>query len=380
MKVLHFVDYFTQPTQTFIKRYVQKSMEFAEVAVASFDFNDIPDDIKNRVSLYKIENPQFSRKNVAGLKRYLVEKITGEAYWHKRFNAIIDAFKPDIIHCHFGYLGVFMMEFNDKYRSKVPYVTTIYAYDITSLPLANKKYRKSLDRLWENGNAFFAEGPSLMDKFIAHGCPAAKCIINPLLIPIEEYPVKTKFRKMDAPIKFLFIGRFVEKKGFHVFLKALSMLRSEINSFSMDIIGSGPMHETYKQIIAEEQLEPFIKWHGMVKHDEIIPILKNYDFLAHSSLTASDGDSEGGSATIIIEALAVGLPIITTDHDDIPFVMGYRDFLAKENDIDSLIAVIRNIVRCDNIDHYAEIGRIKVAELHDLHRNTSYEANLKKLI
>jgi colanic acid/amylovoran biosynthesis glycosyltransferase len=380
MRALHFIDYFTQPTQTFIKRYVQKTMQFADVAIASFDFYDVPDDIAGKVTLHQIKNPQFSRKNLPGLKRYLLEKLTGEQFWYKQLNEIINDFKPDIIHCHFGTMGVMMTEFEDKYPLKMPYVTTIYAYDITSLPIANKKYREGLNKLWIKGDCFFAEGPALLKKFMAYGCPEAKGLINPLLIPVKEYPVKTEYRGMNDPIKFLFIGRFMEKKGFHVFLEAIGQLQHKINKFSIDIIGDGAMSEDYKKIAAKHGLEPFIKWHGMVKHDNIIPTIKDYDFLVHSSLTAKDGDDEGGSATIIIEALAVGLPIITTQHADIPYVMGYHDFLAEENDLESLIDVIQRIITCDNIQHYTKLGMEKVYELHDLEKNTSYEANLTSLI
>ncbi|MDP9077362.1 MAG: glycosyltransferase [Bacteroidota bacterium] len=379
MKVLHLVDYFTQPTQTFIKRYVQKTMQFAEVAVASFEFYQLPSDIEEHVKLYKINNPQFSRKNLSGAKRYLFEKITGKEFWYSQFNEILKEFKPDIIHCHFGTMGILMMEFSSKYPVKIPYATTIYAYDITSLPAANEKYRKNLQKLWLKGTGFFAEGPSLAEKFVAAGCPPEKCIINPLLIPIAEYPLKTHYRTINDPIKFLFIGRFVEKKGFHIFLEAIGKLCGKINEFTIDIIGAGPMDEQYRQLVGEYNLEPFIKWHGMVNHDNIIPMLKDYDFLVHPSLKAKDNDSEGGSATIIIEAEAVGLPIITTDHDDIPFVMGYADFLAKENDPDSLIEVLERMVNCDTMQDYAKQGIKKVYELHDLNMNTSYEANLKLL-
>jgi hypothetical protein len=60
--------------------------------------------------------------------------------------------------------------------------------------------------------------------------------------------------------------------------------------------------------------------------------------------------------------------------------MGYHDFLAKENDLDSLIDVIQRIITCDNIQHYTKLGMEKVYELHDLEKNTSYEANLTSLI
>jgi colanic acid/amylovoran biosynthesis glycosyltransferase len=380
MKVLHFVDHFTKPTETFIKRYVQKSMQFAETGIAAFEFYDVSDDIKKNAALFKINNPQFSRKNISGIKRFLFEKITGREIWYKQFNEVIAEFKPDVIHCHFGPMGVTMMKFNNKYHCKVPYATTIYAYDITSLPRLNEKYRQDLNRLWVDGSAFFAEGPALAKKFFAYGCPEKKCLINPLLIPVEDYPVKTNYRSIKDPVKFLLIGRFVEKKGFHVFLEAIEQLIGEINEFSIDIVGSGPMQETLERLVAEYHLEPFVKWYGLVKHNDIIPMLKDYDFLMHPSLTAKDGDDEGGSATIIIEAEAVGLPIITTNHADIPYVMGYHDFLAEENDIPSLKDAIKAIIECGNIQQYTKLGRDKILMQHNLDHNDLYENNLKKII
>ena len=205
-------------------------------------------------------------------------------------------------------------------------------------------------------------------------------MINPLLIPIDDYPQKTSYRGVADPIKFLFIGRFVEKKGFHVFLKVIAGLLDKIPPFTLAIVGSGPMQETYEQLVAEYQLEPFIKWHGLVKHQDIIPMIKDFDFLVHPSLTAKDGDDEGGSATIIIEAEAVGLPIITTTHADIPYVMGYDDFMAKEDDIPSLAEAIINIVNCQNIVHYAQLGREKILAQHNLEHNNIYEGNVKRII
>jgi hypothetical protein len=59
--------------------------------------------------------------------------------------------------------------------------------------------------------------------------------------------------------------------------------------------------------------------------------------------------------------------------------MGYNDFIAKENDIDSLIEVIKKIINCDNMQHYAKQGMDKVKNQHNLNGSSIYENNLKKL-
>ncbi|MGF7078017.1 glycosyltransferase [Mucilaginibacter sp. UYCu711] len=379
MRILHFTESFSQPTETFIKRFIQKSCQFAKVGVVSFNFQNIDKATKKQVIFFEITGSIYTRKNLKGAYRYLYEKLTSTKHWYSQLNNAIETFKPDIIHCHFGNAGVHMMEFNRIFKKHTPYITSFYGYDISSQPTYDKQYRKNLVQLLKHGNAFFAEGPELKKKIMAFGASEKKCLVNPLLIPVEDYPVKEKYRSANDPIKFLFIGRFVEKKGFHLFLKAIAQLREKLNEFTIDIIGNGPLQENYNQIITENNLQSFVKWHGLVKHHNIIKMMSDYDFLIHPSMTAKDNDSEGGAPTIIIEAQALGLPIITSSHADIPYVMGYHDFLAEENDLNSLMQVIEKIAICGNIQYYTKKGAEHIKAMHDLQLNTSYEANLKKL-
>jgi colanic acid/amylovoran biosynthesis glycosyltransferase len=380
MRILHFVGSFSQPTETFIKRFVQKSCQFADVGVVAFNFQNIDSETKEGISFFEITDRIYTRKGINGISRYLFEKLTGSKRWYSQLHGAIETFKPDIIHCHFGSEGVNMMEFNRIFKKPPPYVTSFYGYDISSQPVYDKLYKKKLPQLLKHGNAFFAEGPELKKKIIAFGVSETKCLVNPLLIPVEDYPVKEKYRNANDPIKFLFIGRFVEKKGFHVFLKAIARLKEKLNEFTIDIIGTGPLKEKYEQIIAENNLQPFVKWHGLLKHDEIIKMMKDYDFLVHPSMTATDNDSEGGAPTIIIEAQAIGLPVIASNHADIPYVIGYHDFLSKENDFSSLLLNIESIINCADIKPYIEKGFEKIKLQHDLKASKIYEANLKELI
>jgi len=380
MRILHFAESFSQPTETFIKRYVQKSYQFAEVGVVAFNFQNIDPEIKERVEFFEIKNRFYNSKTIPGAVRYIYERLSGMRLWYYELNKAIKIFKPDIIHCHFGNTGIMMMEFNSKFKKKIPYVTSFYGYDISSQPVIEKTYRKKLTRLWDQGSGFFAEGPELLKKITALGGSEKKSLVNPLLIPVEDYPVKEVYRKSDDPVKFLFIGRFIEKKGFQVFLEAIGQMGKKMEPFSIDIIGSGPFLENYKQIITKHSLHSAIKWLGMVKHYDIITMMKDYDFLVHPSLTAQDNDSEGGAPTIIIEAQAVGLPVITSDHADIPYVMGYHDFLAKENNISSLVSAIKEIIKCKNVQYYTEQGKVKIQYQHNLNSSGIYEANLKNLI
>src|SRR5579863_1665252 len=159
MRILHLTGGFPKHTETFIKRYVQKSREFAQVGVVSFDLGELEDELKNKLSLFTISKEFYSRKNIKGALRYIYEKLSGSQSWFSRFNNVLEAFKPDIIHCHFGLEGIAMMHFERKFKKKIPYVTSFYGYDISSLPATDQTYRRELVKLLKQGNGFFAEGP-----------------------------------------------------------------------------------------------------------------------------------------------------------------------------------------------------------------------------
>jgi colanic acid/amylovoran biosynthesis glycosyltransferase len=70
----------------------------------------------------------------------------------------------------------------------------------------------------------------------------------------------------------------------------------------------------------------------------VIARLASARVLIHPSATAADGDSEGGAPTILLEAQAIGTPIVSTRHADIPYIApeGPGVYLSDEHDIDGL--------------------------------------------
>ncbi|NQZ79257.1 MAG: glycosyltransferase, partial [Ekhidna sp.] len=219
--------------------------------------------------------------------------------------------------------------------------------------------------------------PHLKKQLVSLGAPADKVYINPLLVPLQrDGIIKAKHHKL----RFLMIGRFVEKKGFELALTALGQIQSQIPDFMVSIIGYGELEEVYKRIVSQNHLENKVSFLGKKSHDEVKEALYSHDLFLHPSVTAKNGDSEGGAPTIIIEAEAAGLPVIASDHADIPFVMGYHDFLAKQGDLESLKAAILQAVNCSNLPKLIKKGKKHVALQHDFDQSTQYESNIKQII
>ena len=267
-------------------------------------------------------------------------------------------------------------QISKKFDLSYPFVTTFYGYDASSLPKEDTIYAKNLNSLWKNGAAFLAEGPALAQRLVDLGADSRKVKVNPLLINLRHYPIKKKYRNAQDPIRFLMVGRFVEKKGFHLFLELLGSIKDLLPRFEVNMIGYGSLEEQYRNIIKRCYLSDYVNILGGKDHGEVINALFEHDFFVHPSYTAQNGDSEGGAPTILIEAQAVGIPIITSDHADIPYIMGYHNFLAKENDLFSLREYVLKSITYSDWPSLAKVGRNKVLSQHDLQTSTVYPSIL----
>jgi colanic acid/amylovoran biosynthesis glycosyltransferase len=96
--------------------------------------------------------------------------------------------------------------------------------------------------------------------------------------------------------------------------------------------------------------------------------LEAADLFAQPSLTASDGDSEGGAPTTLLEAQACGVPILATSHADIPHVVveGESALLAPERDAEALAAGLeRLLAEPERWPAMGRAGRAHVLTHHD---------------
>lgn len=372
MRTLHFIQSFPELSETFIRRFVDKSNQFGESAVVCFQKKDEFKEAK----VFELPAEFHIRRKPKGLLKFTIEKFLGETYWNKAFKKIIREFRPDVVHCHFGPMGI-------KFLScgiKIPFVTSFYGYDIGALPLVNKAYASLLPELFKVGQGFLVEGPVLGKRLIQLGAPEGKVFLNPLLIPLNEYPRKESYRRSYESAKFIFVGRFVEKKGFHLFLEAIGSIKDNLPQFNIDVVGFGELEDLYKSIAEKYKFSNNIKFLGKKKHTEVLEMLRQYDFFVHPSFTAQNGDSEGGAPAIISEAQAVGVPIIASDHADIPFVMGYANFLCQEGNVEELQENICKAVRFRDWPFLIEEGRNKVKNQHDLNSSEYYFKALSAVV
>jgi colanic acid/amylovoran/stewartan biosynthesis glycosyltransferase WcaL/AmsK/CpsK len=293
-RVGHLLDVYLAQTETFVYNQLI-GLEPDEAVVLARNFECL-----GRFPL-RIPIVRYETTPRAGLIARLARKLGREAGLYRRLvNApehslifVLRQHRVKLLHAHFGPNGYLAVPAARALR--IPLVTSFYGYDASQL-VREASWRKAYRLLFRAGSCFVVEGPAMKERLVSIGCPRDKIAIVPIGIDAARYHFRRRSRALaDKPIRLLFVGRFVEKKGAKFAILALrDALASGIDA-RLDLVGDGPLREELGATVRVNALGERVRFLGMRKHDEVIALLDASDILLAPSVTGSDGDSEGGA-------------------------------------------------------------------------------------
>jgi colanic acid/amylovoran biosynthesis glycosyltransferase len=235
---------------------------------------------------------------------------------HPMHSAAISRFafrgeEPDVMHCHFGPVASLMSRFGS--RRRVPMIASFYGYDASQSWVHTPRWRRRYGRLFETAGAVIVEGPAMAAKVAGLGCPESKIKVIRLPYSNVDLRVSTTHKQFAA----VMAGRFVEKKGFVVGLRAFAL--ASRGGERLLVIGSGPLEGDLRSLAATSGIADRVDFRPPMPLADLADMFQRAEVALFPSHRATDGDSEGGAPMTITLAQAVGVPVIVTDHDDLPF-------------------------------------------------------------
>lgn len=127
-----------------------------------------------------------------------------------------------------------------------------------------------------------------------------------------------RFREPDdGPATLLAVGRLVDKKGFAVLIEAAATLRSRGLPFRCEIVGDGPERDALTRQIEAASLGDLVQLTGARPQQAVIEAMRRATVLAMPCIVSADGNRDG-LPTVLIEAMALGTPVIGTTVTGIP--------------------------------------------------------------
>ncbi len=135
----------------------------------------------------------------------------------------------------------------------------------------------------------------------------------------HESPVPDASR----PLRVLFVGRFVEKKGLNVLFRALARLQENGHPVQLTLLGDGPLEAPLRSMSTMLGLDSCVRWEGVVPREEVGQRMQDHDLLVMPSVVSREGDRDG-VPNVVLEAMACGLPVVGSNAGSLPEVLDER--------------------------------------------------------
>lgn len=255
----------------------------------------------------------------------------------------------ELIHAHFGNQAIEILPLAKSLS--IPLLVTFHGADASNM-LRNPHYVKALGPLFDYAYVI-AVSQTMAERLRRYGANPARMRVHYIGAPVEDFEfvdrpsVRRKSSKREE-IVFLQVSNFVEKKGHIYTLEAFGRLLESYSNAKLLLAGDGPLREKVERRADSLGIADKVEFLGAVRKDRVIELMRASDVFVHHSVTAQNGNQEG-LPTVLMEAMATGLPVVTTRHAGIPelVVDGENGFLVEERDIDGYAARLRDCLEAD---------------------------------
>ena len=149
----------------------------------------------------------------------------------------------------------------------------------------------------------------------------------------------------DRPPSIIAVGRLIEKKGFADLIDTCAVLAGRGLTFVCQIIGEGPLKSSLRAQIERLGLQECVKLTGPLPRSEVIKCVQDAAVLAVPSVVAGDNNQDG-LPTVLLEAMALGTPCVSTNVTGIPEVLtdGKTGLMVGQHDPPGLAAALERLL------------------------------------
>jgi len=348
--VAHLIRCYLSPTETFIFNQISSLRKFRPIVLCHRQNNNQPFPFEDAFCSTKLL-PKFYKIS-AEISYRLLRHLT-----NKESEELIKIIKSeDVKLLHFHYLVDARYFLKLSKATQLPKVVSCYGYDVSSFPKLYLGYGiKYLKPIFQEMDIFLAMSEDMKKDLIRLGCPKEKILVHYHGIKTEKFAYPGRTYADKETVNILSCGTLEEKKAQHLVLKALKKLELEGNlkhKFHLTIVGDGPMRNQLRQMVCNFswQKEVIFKGHIPYQGDRLVKEYHNADIFVLPSITSVQGEKEGIPGTVV-EAMAAGLPIVSTYHAGIPSVIeNYKEgILVKERDIKGLVHALQELIENRNL-------------------------------
>jgi colanic acid/amylovoran biosynthesis glycosyltransferase len=369
--VVVYRDHLLAPSETFVLRQAEALQRFIPYYVGSRLVRGLPLPLERTLVV--------NQNGLLGKGSEALFKVLGLA---PALTRRVRDLHPALIHAHFGPDGVTALHIARSLH--IPLLVTFHGYDATVRDdyarrsfYNHRLYLRRRATLKREGKLFIAVSQFIRRKLLEQGFPSDKIVVHYIGVDTEAFQPDPAVRR--EPI-VLFVGRLTEKKGCEYLIRAMSRVQATMPEVQLVVVGDGPLRAELEGLAA--RLLRRYKFVGMQPPRGVRSWMNRALLLCAPSVTASSGDSEGLPITVI-EALAMGLPIVSSVHAGIPeaVIHGETGFLAAERDSEALASYILLLLKDEMLWQRISLqSRERARSVFDIHKQARTLENIYEVV
>jgi glycosyltransferase involved in cell wall biosynthesis len=178
--------------------------------------------------------------------------------------------------------------------------------------------------------------------------------------------------RAHGPFRILCVGRLTPAKGQHVLIDAARRLRDAGLDFRITLVGSGPDEASLREAVVVDKLATQVQFTGALNQTQVRALYAQADAFVLPSFAE-------GIPVVLMEAMASGIPCVTTRITGIPELIQSEDegLLVAPSDASALAAALRRLIEDPALRaRIALAARARVEADYNLLRNTGHLAEL----
>jgi colanic acid/amylovoran biosynthesis glycosyltransferase len=268
-------------------------------------------------------------KNVRTRMRALWAKLSRTPA--QRFDAIV---------CHFGPIGEYGRGLRELGLIDGKLAVFFHAYDLTVW--FENHPPDYYAKLFEEADLLLPISQHWQGLLQRMGAPPGKLLVRHMGVDCESLRYSPRTLAPGEPLRLMSVARLIEKKGIGYALAALARAEKDLpGPFEYHVVGDGPLRAQLESEADALGLRARVRFHGSLDNASVQALMHSMHGLLAPSVTASNGDMEG-IPVALMEAMAQGLPVISTRHSGIPELVrdGDTGWCVPERDVAALAAAL----------------------------------------
>ncbi|UKO99540.1 glycosyltransferase [Nostoc sp. UHCC 0870] len=243
------------------------------------------------------------------------------------------------LHAHFGTVATSVARLASHFTG-VPYTFTAHAKDIfhESVEFADMERK-----LKDAARVVTVSDYNLkyLEKIYNLAANQVQRIYNGLDLRQLQYSSPA-----ERPPLIISVGRLIEKKGLSVLIDACAILKQKNYEFQCQIVGTGALESTLRQQIIDLGLQSCVQIVGARPQNEVFQLVQQAAVFAAPYVIGKDGNRDG-LPTVLLEAMALGTPCVSTVVTGIPEVVrdGETGLIVPQYDAEELAIALGQLLK-----------------------------------